>query len=187
VRGNVRKLAIAGLLAAISFVMGYVFPVLGFIPVPTAAGSATIMHIPAVLGAVAEGPMVGAFVGAIFGLLSLMRATVPMFADPLVAVLPRIMIGVTAYYAFIGFRRFGLTTGLTLAAVIGTLTNTVLVLGIAAWRGYLAPKVALGLGVIHGLPEVVVAVLLTVAVGLALARAGYIRTNGKSPANRGAV
>jgi uncharacterized membrane protein len=175
VKFTVRQMAVAGVMGAVSFVMGYVFPVLGFIPVPTAAGSATILHVPTILAAVAEGPVVGAVVGSIFGLLSFLRANTPAFADPLVAVLPRMLIGVTAALAFYGFRRFSLTAGLVGAAVVGTLTNTVGVLGMMVLRGYMAPKVALGVGLIHGGPEIVVAVLTITAVGLALARAGVVR------------
>lgn len=171
---SVRRLAIAGLLGAVCFVIGYIYPVLGFIPVPTPAGAATIMHIPAILGGVAEGPVVGAFVGFIFGLLSFLQAT-DFFKDPLISVLPRLFIGVTAAYSFVALRRFGLTTGLVGAAVVGTLTNTVLVLTMIVLRGHLAAPVAISLGVLHGTPEVVVAALLVTAIGMGLARAGLIR------------
>ena len=53
---------------------------------------------------------------------------------------------------------------------MGTLTNTILVLGMATLRGYMAAGVALTVGVTHGLPEVVVAVIITVAVVVAWKR-----------------
>jgi uncharacterized membrane protein len=165
-------MAVAGMLGAVSIVLGITR--LGFIPVPTAAGAATIMHVPVILAAVAEGPLVGGLVGLIFGIFSVMQPGAPMFADPLVAVLPRIIIGITAAYAFIGFRRYGSVPGLVGAAVVGTATNTTLVLGMAVLRGYLVAGTALGLGLLHGLPEIIVATLVTVPVGLALGRAGYI-------------
>lgn len=171
---TVRKLAVAGLLGAVSLVMGFV-PGLGFIPVPTPAQSATIMHVPAILAGIAEGPVVGLFVGFIFGLLSLLRATMPAFADPLVAVLPRLFIGVLAAYSFIGLRRFGLIAGLVGAGVVGTLTNTVLVLSMMVFRGYLPAPAAVTVGFLHGTPEVIVAAVICAAVGAALYRAGFIR------------
>ena len=67
-----RKLVISGVLGAICIIMGAV-PVLGFIPVPTPAGHATIMHVPVILAGILEGPAAGAFVGFIFGLFSLLR------------------------------------------------------------------------------------------------------------------
>jgi uncharacterized membrane protein len=182
---TVRKMAITGMLGAVSIVLGVTR--LGFIPVPTAAGSATIMHVPVILAAVAEGPVVGGLVGLIFGIFSLMQPSSPMFADPLVAVLPRIIIGITAAYAFLGLRRFKMGPGLATAAVVGTLTNTCLVLGMAVLRGYLAPGAALTVGVIHGLPEIVVATAVTLPVGFALVRAGYIRRQNYAPSTGGAA
>jgi len=174
VRLTTRQMVMAGLLGALSFVMGYVFPVLGFIPVPTPAGSATIMHIPAIIGAVVEGPVVGTFVGLIFGILSFMRATVPAFADPLVAVLPRLFIGVSAWLAFVGLRRLGTAWALVGAAVVGTLTNTVLVLSMMVLRGYLAAGPAVAIGLLHGTPEVIVAAVIVGLIGAGLAKAGYL-------------
>lgn len=178
----VRKIAVAGLLGSVSVIMGYVFPVLGFIPVPTAAGSATLMHIPAILGGVTEGPVVGGFVGFVFGLLSFLRATNPAFADPLISIVPRVLIGVLAAYTFAGLRRTGITFRLAASAVVGTLVNTGLVLGLMVVRRYLAPGVAVGVGLLHGLPEIVVACVAVMAIGLGLARAGIIGKDGHNHA-----
>ncbi|WDV45503.1 ECF transporter S component [Clostridiaceae bacterium M8S5] len=105
----VKKLAIIGMLGAISIVLG--LTPLGFIPIgPT---SATIMHIPVIIGAILEGPIVGMLVGLIFGASSLFRAaTNPspvsfVFLNPLVSILPRVLIGVTSYYAYIAFKKVG--------------------------------------------------------------------------------
>ena len=60
-----------------------------------------------------EGPLVGGFVGLIFGLFSIFQAvTAPTpvsfaFINPLVSVLPRILIGVISYYAYKGLRTIG--------------------------------------------------------------------------------
>ena len=59
---------------------------------------------------------------------------------------------------------------LIVAAAVGTLPNTILVLGMAVIRGYMAAGVALPVGVTHGLPEVVVAAIITVAVVVAWKR-----------------
>lgn len=108
-RFNVRKMTIIGVLGAISVVLG--MTPLGFIPVgPTRA---TIMHIPVIIGALMEGPLVGGFVGLIFGLFSIYQAvTMPtpvsfVFLNPLVSVLPRILIGIVSYYVYNGLRKLG--------------------------------------------------------------------------------
>jgi len=130
---EVRKMAIIGVLASISIMLS--MTPLGFIPIgPT---NATIMHIPVIIGAILEGPMVGITVGAIFGATSLLRAfTMPTISsfvlmNPLVSILPRVLIGVVAYYVY------KLTVKLTknifvsgwITGVIGSLVNTIGVLG----------------------------------------------------------
>ena len=158
---SVRKIVISGVLAAIAILLGVTR--LGFIPVPTAAGNATIMHVPAIIGGVMEGWLVGGIIGTIFGLFSFLQATTPLFKDPLVAVLPRIFIGITTYFAYVGLKKVNEYLALIVAAAVGTLTNTILVLGMAVIRGYMAAGVAWTVGVTHGLPEVVVAAIITVA------------------------
>jgi uncharacterized membrane protein len=101
---SIRKIVMSGILGAVSILLGVTG--LGFIPVPTPAGHATIMHVPAILGGVLEGPVVGLLTGAIFGIFSFLRATSPLFTDPLVAIFPRLFIGVTAYYAYIATKTY---------------------------------------------------------------------------------
>lgn len=106
---DVRKLAIIGVLGGISTVLG--MTPLGFIPVgPTRA---TIMHIPVIIGAIMEGPVVGGFVGLIFGLFSIFQAiTNPtpisfVFLNPLVSIVPRVLIGILSYYVYNFLRSIG--------------------------------------------------------------------------------
>jgi uncharacterized membrane protein len=128
-----RKIVIAGLLGAVSIILGVTQ--LGFIPVPTPAGSATIMHIPAIVAGILEGPMVGLFVGFIFGLSSFIRGAA-FFTDPVVAILPRLLIGVIAYYAYLPFKK-NIYVGSAVAAIVGTLANSIGVLSLAVLRGYI--------------------------------------------------
>ena len=158
---SIRKIVVSGVLAAIAILLGWTR--LGFIPVPTLAGNATIMHVPAIIGGVMEGWLVGGIVGTIFGLFSFLQATTPLFKDPLVAVLPRIFIGITAYFTYAALKKGNQYVALVAAAIVGTLTNTVLVIGIAVIRGYLP------LGVVptiipQAIAEVIIAAIITVAV-----------------------
>lgn len=100
VQSSVRRIVIIGLLGGFTAVLG--MTPLGFIPVgPTRA---TIMHLPVIIGAIMEGPIVGGLVGLIFGLFSMFQAvTNPtpvsfVFLNPLVSLLPRVLIGITSYY-----------------------------------------------------------------------------------------
>ena len=165
---SIRKIVMSGILGAVSILLGVTG--LGFIPVPTPAGHATIMHVPAILGGVLEGPIVGMLSGAIFGIFSFLRATSPMFTDPLIAIFPRLFIGVTAYYAYVATKRIHPVLAYVLAGAVGTATNTILVLGMASLRGFFPPSVALSIGVLHGVPVVIVAAILVVVLGKGLER-----------------
>lgn len=153
-----RGIVMSGILGAISILFGSTG--LGFIPVPTPAGHATIMHVPTILGGVLEGPVVGLLTGFIFGLFSFLRATNPIFADPLVAIFPRLFIGVVAFFVYRFLGSINRDLGIIGAGVFGTATNTFLVLGMATIRGYLPLEVSLSLVLLHGLPEAVVATIL---------------------------
>jgi uncharacterized membrane protein len=164
---SVRKIVISGVLAAIAILLGVTR--LGYIPVPNLSGNATIMHVPAIIGGVMEGWLVGGLVGTIFGLFSFLQATTPLFKDPLVAVFPRIFIGVTAYFTYAALKKGNEYVALIVAAVVGTLTNTVLVLGMAVIRGYL-PMAAIPPIIPQAIAEVIIAAIITVAVVVAWKR-----------------
>lgn len=93
-----RQIVMAGMLSAITVVLSATG--IGFIPVPTVAGRATFIHVPVILAGVLEGPLVAAFTGFIFGLYSFLTPTGVIPADPIVRILPRIFIGVVAYYVY---------------------------------------------------------------------------------------
>lgn len=158
---NVRKIVITGILAAIAILLGVTR--LGFIPVPNISGNATIMHVPAIIGGVMEGPIVGLLIGGIFGLFSMLQATVPFFADPRVSVIPRLFIGVTAYFSYAFTKKFNEYLALVVAGVVGTLTNTILVVGALIIFDYI-PSSAVVTLIPQVIAEVVIAVIITVAV-----------------------
>jgi len=159
---STRKIVISGVLAAIAILLGVTR--LGFIPVPTAAGNATIMHVPAIIGGIMEGWVVGGIIGTIFGIFSFLQATTPLFKDPLVAIFPRIFIGITAYFTYVGLKKVNEYLALIVAAVVGTFTNTILVLGMAVLRNYIPLPAAMTVVVVNGIPEAIVAAIVVVAV-----------------------
>lgn len=178
-----RQLTMVGMLSAISIVLGATG--YGFIPLPMA--KATILHIPVIIGAILEGPVVGTMIGLMFGVFSLIQNYVAptsalffAFQNPLVSVLPRILIGITSYYSY--KYMFGKNTVIKVGAgtIIGTLTNTVGVLTminiIYAARAAIVlkatpatvTKVIYGIALTNGIPEVIVAVIITIPVVMAL-------------------
>jgi uncharacterized membrane protein len=170
-RLNVRQIVIAGILGGIAVFLGYTR--LGFIPVPNLAGNATIMHVPAILGGALEGPVVGTIVGGIFGIFSFIQAEVPFFRDPLVSILPRLFIGVVAWAVFASLRRWSIDVAAAAAGVLGSMTNTVGVLGMAVLLGYL-PLAAVVPILPQAIAEAVLAAVVTVVVvrGVMLYRSG---------------
>ena len=131
---SVRQMTMIGMLSAISIFLGLTG--LGFIPLPTMR--ATIMHIPVIIGAIVEGPVVGALVGLVFGLFSMYQnITAPnltsfIFMNPIIALLPRILIGIVTYYVytFIKNKIKNKSISIGVASIAGTLTNTIGVLGL---------------------------------------------------------
>jgi uncharacterized membrane protein len=127
-----RTIVIAGVLSAISILLA-VTPI-GYL-ISIAGVSATTMHIPVIIGAILEGPVVGALIGLVFGVTSLIRSAVapngpidPFFVNPLLSILPRLFIGPVAWLLWRALRRWP-AIGLVAAGAAGSITNTVLVLG----------------------------------------------------------
>ncbi len=162
-----RKVVIAGVLGAISVLLGWTH--WGFIP--WFGGVAlTIMGVPVIVGAVLEGPLVGAGIGLIFGLFSMLQAAIAptgptdvWFTNPLLGVLPRLLIGPLAWLAWQGLRRWP-GAGLPVAGIVGSLTNTLLVLGVIGLLGFLPWAALPAILVANGLPEAGAAAILTTAV-----------------------
>jgi uncharacterized membrane protein len=236
-----RDITIAGVLSAAAILLAVTR--LGFIPF-VAGIAITVMHVPVVIGAVVAGPAVGLLIGLIFGISSMVLASVAptgpgdlFFTDPLVSVIPRLFIGIAAWAAYrlaqtagrswslvlqgfvltsvvlavartVGTADIPLAAGLgvaagllglvlvallllrasrahpeelalSLAAVVGTLTNTLLVLTALVVRGYLPSGVALTVGVTNSPPEMIAAALITVAV-VATWRQVALRPGGAS-------
>ena len=175
-----RRLVLIGALGGISIFLGV--SGLGLIRLPIF--SLTIMHIPVIIGALLEGPVVGIAVGLIFGLFSMYQnITAPgltsfIFWNPIVALIPRMLIGIVAYYSFKLFKSKIKNTGVCagIAAVLGTLTNTIGVLGLtyilyldqyAQAREISREAVAgtlLTVGLTNGIPEAIVSALITIPI-----------------------
>jgi uncharacterized membrane protein len=179
---NTRRIVVTGVLSAIAILLGVT--ALGFIPVPTAAGNATILHIPAVLGGVLEGPVVGCFVGLIFGITSFLHSPNVFFKDPLVSILPRLFIGVVSYYVYVGIKS-GIRNevlkewiALPITGFIGSATNTILVLLMIFLRFHWSMSTVLTVAFVNGLPEAIVSAIITTAV--VIAYKGITRTSKRS-------
>lgn len=167
-----RQVVVAGVVGGVALFLGATR--LGLIPVPIPLiGNATIMHIPAIVGGVLEGPIVGILAGLIFGIFSFLYAESPVFANPLVAILPRLLIGVVAWAVFVGLRRFSVDLASVAAGLLGSLANTVGVVGLAVLFGLL-PLSVVPVILPQAIAEAVLAAVVTVVVvrGVMLFRSG---------------
>jgi len=174
---SVREITVVAMLTSISVVLG--LSGYGFIPLPMV--KATVMHIPVIIGAILEGPRVGLMVGFLFGLFSIIQSIMApnilsfVFLNPLVSVLPRVLIGLTAYYCFkffIGKELWRIGFG----ALVGSLTNTIGVMGMiyilyvadfAQAKGISleAARALIGSVIVtNGIPEAIISVAITVPV-----------------------
>lgn len=108
--------------------------------IPVGAVSATIVQVPTILTGILYGPLYGMIMGLLMGITSLLHALTrpvtpldPLFINPLVSVLPRMLIGLFAGLVFMLlvklFKNKMRFIGATIAGAVGALTNTVFVLG----------------------------------------------------------
>ena len=194
-----RRLAQLSVLVAIMLILS--FTPLGFIPL--LGLNATTMHIPVILGACMFGPRIGALLGLLFGITSVVRATVepsiisfvftpfysfsPEFSGSwqslIVAIVPRILIGVVAGYVFMFLaKRVKVVFALLAAGILGSLTNTAGVMFLIyyffgdsfamALHKPVSMLISVIMGVIfvNGITEAIVAAFINTALYKALAK-----------------
>lgn len=155
-----RKLTICALFIALEMILA--FTPLGMIPV--AGLSITLMNIPVLIAILMEGWAVGGVVAFSFGAISLYKSLTSMgffdqlFRNPLIAILPRLMVVPAVMGAFTltcwlvsrrrakrGIEKRGAPrVAYAMAAGVGSLANTVFTLGALSLNIWISPA-ALGL------------------------------------------
>ena len=202
-----QSIALTGVFSAIIFLLTFT-PQVGFIQVPL-IGSATTVHIPVIIGSILLGPKYGAILGFTFGLASFIFASTmsttltafaftPLLPVPgtasgspwalLIAFGPRMLVGIVPSLVFSGLMKImsGKFTiaHISIAAIAGSATNTILVLHLIyfmfrdAWTyaretaAVTAPTITypfvMGLITAAGIPEAIAAAVITPAVCVAL-------------------
>jgi len=182
---DTRKLVILSLMLAITMILD--FTPLGAIPMGTV--EATITHIPTIITGIILGPVAGLIMGLAFGLISFFHALIRpvspfslFFINPIISILPRMFIGVAAYYAYaLALKLFKAKLAplaIGVGAFVGSLTNTILVLGalsliygskieamlLEAGLSTKAYLWALGVAGTNGLMEGIVSVVIVTAI-----------------------
>ena len=141
----------------------------------------TIVHIPVIIASIIYGPRVGVTLGFLMGLLSLTVNTITILPtsylfspfvpngniySAIIAIVPRILIGLTPYLVYKLLKN---RTGLIFAGALGSLTNTVFVLGESSsffWKCLRRQYSKLLATVIstNSIAELVISAVLTVAI-----------------------
>lgn len=218
-----KEIALGGLFGGIILLLGFSY--LGYIPLPTPAGAATIMHIPVIIAGLLLGPKFGAIAGILFGLsaiyyfLSIAPPWVLFPARPLIGVVPPLVywgmfnvlkkreksflrwvslivsISLLAITLKLSYDRLGINfwfillslllivvvifwirssepkiVSLAVASFLGSLTNTVGTLGLAVIFKIFPIGTAISIGILQGIPEAILAVVICTPIVIALER-----------------
>ncbi len=131
---------------------GAIIVLLAFTPIgyiPLGFMKATTIHIPVIIGSIILGPKRGAVLGFIFGLTSLINNTInpsvtsfvftPFysfgdtngnFLSLIICFVPRILVGIVPYFTYRFISKILSSTSIAciLAGILGSLTNTILVM-----------------------------------------------------------
>ena len=135
---KVKTIAMTGMLAAVALVLGLTN--IGIIPIPPA--NVTTMHIPVIIGAILCGSKAGLLLGLLFGLTSVWKAftatsalVAPLLsASPVLVIImsvaSRLMVPVIARWVYMLLYKKKPTLAVVIAPIAGSLTNTILYLGL---------------------------------------------------------
>ncbi|KAF5065330.1 Pantothenic acid transporter PanT [anaerobic digester metagenome] len=209
---STRDLVLLAMLSSILLLLA--FTPIGLVDLPFI--KATILHLPVIIGSILIGPYKGMVLGFVFGLTSLIKNTIapsllsfafsPFIPVPgmdrgspwalVICFVPRILVGVVPWIVYNRtiplfqrwFKNRG-NIGLILSSILGSLTNTILVMTLifiifreayALVSGILVEAVLdviLGVVAVNGIPEAVLAAVLVPVITVPLLR---ILRKGKS-------
>ena len=176
-RLSTHDIAVAGVFGALAIVLA--FTPLGLIPVPNPTEAATSLHLAAIIAGILAGPIVGGMVGLVLALSTwtLYNATYMTFSGGnllvalMAAFLPRLLIGVLAYYVYRPLRRWP-PVAAAVAGLAGTLTNTFGVLGLLIWLGTFPAALLVPVFAMNVPIEVALALIVTIPAVAALRAVG---------------
>ena len=192
-RDQITRLSITGLLAALILIM--IYTRIGLMTLPGTSIQITFIHIPVLIGLLAEGPVVSLVLAFVFGAGTLLKGLIapatpfdPFFINPLISVLPRLLIPLAAWGVFVLVKALlpktkpMLSVAWSVSALAGSLTNTVFVLlalylsyrvqiegilsniGLEQYAGAAGKFLFFGVALPNGIPEAIATMILVPAV-----------------------
>ena len=115
-------------------------------------------------------------------MFSFLYVEVSLFKDPIVALVPLLLSGVVAWAVFVSLRRWSIDLASIMAGVLGSLTNSVGVLGLGLIlpfgpQSYLTPPL-----VVAALPQVAAEGVLAAVVTVIIVRGVMLIRSGRATA-----
>lgn len=177
-RTSVLRLTTMALFIGLIVIMTFV-PNIGYIQIGTL--SITTLHIPVIIGSALMGPLGGFVLGTTWGMTSFLKVYTTvvnpiefaLFSNPLISIAPRMLVGLIIAYTYKGLKPIqNSVLRNSLIALVGTLSNTILVLGAIGFFGneLLFPMnstvsvILITLLSTNGLVEIISAMILVPAV-----------------------
>ena len=131
-----RRITLLGIFTTIIILQTFV-PFLGYVPIPPL--NPTIIHITVIVAAITLGTKDGMLIGGIWGIIRMLKAyTIPaspldflLWTNPLIAIVPRVLIGLFSgwvYHSLMKNKAKDSFARIGTASIVGSLTNTILVL-----------------------------------------------------------
>lgn len=192
-RDQISRLTITGMLTALILIM--IYTPIGLMTLPGTSIQITFIHIPVLIGLLAEGPLTGFILAFVFGAGTLLKGLVapatafdPFFINPLISVVPRLLIPLAAWGAYklikavLPKKKPMETIAWSVSALVGSLTNTVFVLlalflayqvqiteilanlGLEQYANAAGKFLFFGVAIPNGIPEAIVTMILVPAV-----------------------
>jgi len=162
---KIRKIVLGAFFVAIALFLG--ISKIGFIPLPLPVAAAQFFHIPIILAGIFVGPEIGLLCGIVFGFYAVMTYG-SMF--PWFVLFPaRTLIGVVSFYVFYSiYRSKHIVLASVLAAICGSLTNSIGVMGLAVIFKVFGPTLQANMAVVYSTVPVIIieAVLAAIIVPL---------------------
>ncbi|GHU39740.1 membrane protein [Spirochaetia bacterium] len=183
---KLRKVTTTSVLSGVILVLGITN--LDFIPLPFLA-YVTVLHIPVIIGAILEGPLVGMFIGVVFGIFSIIKSgligitpiDLAFIHYPAIALVPRVLIGPAAWGVYTLIMRIFVkkdeamvytpkivtaeSIAIAAATIIGSFVNTTLVLSLLVFFvAEVTKEMAIAVFISNGPLEAIAAAIITLSV-----------------------
>ncbi len=197
-RKQIVRITITGMLAALILIM--IYTPIGLLRLPGTSIEITLITIPVLIGLLAEGPLVGLILAFVFGAGTMLKGLIapatpfdPLFINPLISVLPRLLMPIIAWGVYklmislLPKTKPMRSVAWSVSALSGSLANTAFVLlalyltyrvriedilanvGLDQYANAAGKFLFFGVALPNGIPEAIATMILVPAIMVAVA------------------